>query len=214
MRRPFPTALAATLAALGVLSCTGCGLGVDSEPRALQVPSTTTTTTPAPSTGQVTSILYYVNEGKLVPVATELPDRELTTVLEALLQPASTSLSPSGTLSSIPAGTELLGLERSDRRLSINLSPAFDNVVGLSRQQAIGQMVLTVTERNDLDAIEFRVDGEPIQVASPVQGDTRAVSDCDFVPLLATSGDADDAGLSSEMTEVLSARSDELAETC
>ena len=213
MRRPFLVAIA-TLAALGVLSCTGCGLGVDSEPRALQVPSTTTTTTPAPSTGRVTSILYYVNEGTLVPSSTDLPDRDLSTVLEALLMPVPPEVASTGTLSSIPAGTELKNVVRDGDRLTINLSAAFDNVVGLSRQQAIGQMVLTATERNQYDAIEFQVEGEAIQVSSPLRGDTPTVTACDFAPLLATADDAENADLSSEMTDVLDTRRERLAETC
>ncbi len=206
---------AAAAAGVVVLAVgTGCGVGYDREPRALEVEPTTTTTTAAPSTGQVESVLYFVNEGTLLPVATELPDRELETVLEALLLPPAT-LVPSGTLTSIPSGTQLLDLSRTDqRRLTINLSTSFNNVVGVSRQQAIGQMVLTATERNEFDAIEFRVEGEPIVVASPVVGDTRTVTACDFQPLLATPGDADEAGLPEDMSEVLAARTDQLDDNC
>ncbi|MHB1137712.1 MAG: GerMN domain-containing protein [Microthrixaceae bacterium] len=205
------TALCA-LAVIGLVA--GCGIGVDGEPRALEIATTTTTTLAKPSSGRILSILYYVNEGKLLPVATELPDRDLTTVLNALLLPDATVLVPNGTLSSIPAGTELLGVERSGDRLTIDLSPAFNNVVGLSRQQAVGQMVLTVTERHQFRAIEFRVAGEPIQVPSPELGDSRTVTDCDFAPLLATVGDTADAGLSPAMTAVLVARTEQLDDSC
>lgn len=191
-----------------------CGIGVDGAPRDLQVPSTTTTTLPPPSTGRVVSILYYVNEGTLVPSSTELPDRDLNTVLSALLMPVPTGLASTGTLSSIPAGTELKGLVRDGQRLTINLSAAFDNVVGLSRQQAIGQMVLTATERDRYEAIQFQVEGEAIQVSSPLRGDTPTVTACDFAPLLATADDAQNADLSSDMTNVLDDRRDRLAETC
>ena len=197
-----------------VATLSACGIGVDREPRALQA-STTTTTVPAqPSIGRVESILYYVNEGSFVPASTDLPDDDLTTVLQALLMPPPTTLGLSGTLSSIPAGTELLGLVRDDSRLTINLSAAFDNVVGVSRQQAIGQMVLTVTERERFDAIEFQVEGKPILVSSPTQGDTPTVSACDFAPELATEDDAADASLSNDMTEVLDARRARLVDTC
>jgi hypothetical protein len=192
----------------------GCGIGVDGGPRDLEIASTTTTTLAAPSTGRVVSILYYVNEGTLVPSSTDLPDRDLSTVLEALLMPVPPSVASTGTLSSIPAGTELKNVVRDGDRLTINLSAAFDNVVGLSRQQAIGQMVMTATERNQYDAIEFQVEGEPIQVSSPLRGDTPTVTACDFAPLLATADDAANADLSTEMTEVLDTRRDRLAETC
>ena len=103
---------------------------------------------------------------------------------------------------------------RDGRRLTINLSAAFDNVVGLSRQQAIGQIVLTATERNEYDSIEFQVEGEAILVSSPLRGDTPTVTACDFAPLLATADDAEHADLSSEMTDVLDTRRDELADSC
>ncbi len=205
-------ALGCALAVLATIAA--CGIGVDGEPRPLEVHTTTTTTAPKPSSGRIATVLYYVNEGKLLPVATELPDRDLSTVLDALLNPDPATLTPNGTLSSIPAGTELLGIERSADRLTIDLSPAFNNVVGLSRQQAVGQMVLTVTERQEFRAIEFRIDGEPIQVPSPVLGDSRTVTDCDFAPLLVTVEDAGEAGLSERMTEVLVARTEHLVETC
>lgn len=201
-------------AAVMLSMISSCGIGVDDGPRALQVSTTTSTTIPAPSTGRVVSILYYVKEGTLVPASTDLPDRDLSTVLGALLMPPPSTLALNGTLSSIPAGTELLGLVRDGNRLTINLSSAFDNVVGLSRQQAIGQMVLTATQIRDFDAIDFQVRGKAIQVSSPSQGDTPTVSACDFAPLLATSEDASNASLSEAMTAVLSDRRERLSETC
>ena len=213
IRRATPVAAAVVLGA--VLATTfGCGIGVDERPRALQVTSTTTTTTTAPSTGRIVSILYYVNEGSFVPASTELPDNDLATVIRALLMPPPSTLGVNGTLSSIPAGTELLSLSRDTTRLTINLSAPFDNVVGLSRQQAIGQMVLTVTERAQFDAIDFQVEGKAIQVSSPSQGDTPIVTACDFAPLLATTEDASSASLSEDMAAVLAERRNRLDEAC
>ena len=205
-------AAVAVTAALGILS--GCGIGVDGEPRALQVSSTTSTTPAPPSVGRVESVLYFVNEGAFVPAAADLPDNNLTTVMSALLMPPPIALGGNGTLSSIPAGTELLGLVRDGSRLTINLSVAFDNVVGLSRQQAIGQMVLTAIERDRFDAIEFQVEGKAVLVSSPSQGDTPTVFACDFAPQLATGEDAAGASLSQDMTTVLAARRERFSETC
>jgi Sporulation and spore germination len=202
------------LLALCLVAAAACGVGVDGAPRHLAVASTTTTTVAAPSPGGVESILYYVHDGALIPSSSELPDRELATVLTALLQPPPSSLAAGGSVSSIPAGTELLGVFRAEGRVTINLSAAFDNVIGPSRQQAIGQMVMTTTQRNEYDTVEFQIDGKAIQVSSLTRGDTPVVTACDFAPLLATAAEADDAQLSGEMADVLLERRTTLRDTC
>jgi hypothetical protein len=164
----------------------GCGVHLDDEPRALNAPQTTTTAPPNPSTGRFATVLYYVADGELMPVVKDLPDRALTTVLTALLEPPASSSTAQGLGTSIPAGTELLGFERAGRLLSVNLSESFDNVVGLSRQQAIGQIVLTMTELSDVTELQFRVEGGDITVSSPVDGDSATVNACDFEPIVAT----------------------------
>jgi hypothetical protein len=180
----------AVLCAASTLLLLGCGVDLDDEPRALNVPQTTTTTPPNPSTGRFATVLYYVADGQLLPVVKDLPDRSLTTVLTALLEPPAASNTAQGLGSSIPAGTELLGFERDGHLLSVNLSESFDNVVGLSRQQAIGQIVLTMTELSDITELQFRVEARDITVSSPVDGDSATVNACDFEPLVATVEDA------------------------
>lgn len=176
------------IAALAVAGlCTAaCGVDVDEAPRALDLPSTTTTTPSGPSSGRFTTVLYYVADGELLPVVKDLPDRSLTTVLNALLEAPAGPTAEQGLGTSIPSGTELLGFQRDRGRLAINLSESFDNVVGLSRQQAIGQIVLTMTELSDIETLQFRVEGEEVSVSSPVYGDRNSVTACDYEPLVAT----------------------------
>ena len=176
----------ASLCAAVALVLVGCGVDLDDEPRALNLPTTTTTTPPNQSTGRFPTVLYYLADGKLLPVVKDLPDRSLTTVLNALLEPPAESNAAQGLSSSIPAGTELLGFQRDHNLLAVNLSGSFDNVVGLSRQQAIGQIVLTMTELSDITDLQFRVEGEEITVSSPVEGDSASVNGCDFKPLVST----------------------------
>ena len=184
------TALRLSSCAAAALLLVGCGVDLDDEPRALNLPETTTTVPPNPSTGRFATVLYYVADGQLLPVVKDLSDRSLTTVLTALLEPPSEPSAAQGLGTSIPAGTELLGFQRDRQLLAINLSESFENVVGLSRQQAIGQIVLTVTELSDIEDLQFRVEGEDITVSSPVDGDSATVDACDFQPLLATVEDA------------------------
>jgi hypothetical protein len=162
----------------------------------------------------VTSVLYYVNDGSLIPQISELSDRSLQTVLEADLLPPQAGSEVAGTLSSIPAGTRLIGTREAAGNLTLNLSSEFGNVVGLSRQQAIGQLVLTATERSEVSSLNVEINGEPIQISTPARGDSGTVTACDFAPLLATEDDAKSAGLSPENNRVLEARRASLLSRC
>ncbi|MEX0767541.1 MAG: GerMN domain-containing protein [Microthrixaceae bacterium] len=180
----------------------------------LQSASSTTTTVAGPSAGQVKSALYYVNDGSLLPQISELSDRGLQTVLTANLQPPQAGSEVVGTLSSIPTGTRLLSLRQVGDTLTVNLSTEFNNVVGLSRQQAIGQLVLAATERAAVGDLNFEINGEPIQVSTPTRGDASTVSDCDFAPLLATQAQAASAELDPESGILLDVRRSGFASDC
>ncbi len=208
VRRTLGAALVAASVALG-----GCGLGFDDQPRALQEEASTTTVADSPSGGRLTTVLYFVREGALVPLEQELPDRSPATLLSALAQPPEPG-AVDGLGTSIPAGTELVDTERDGELLRVDLTSEFDNVVGLSRQQAIGQMVLTVTQQSAVERLEFLVDGETITVASPLRGDTTVVDECDFAALLASPDDVDGAGLPASSIQDLDERREQLAADC
>jgi hypothetical protein len=162
----------------------------------------------------VSAVLYYVREGALMPVQQELPDRSAFTVLSTLMQPPDAAATSVGLSTSIPAGTELLGTRRSNGRVTVDLSSAFDNVVGLSRQQAIGQMVMSATQASGVDTMAFEVDGRTITVSSPLRGDRTDVDECDFASLLAAPQDAIAAGLPEQAVNQLIDRRVELEERC
>jgi hypothetical protein len=213
-RRRRSTLLVTVAAVAGLtLVASACGVGFDDEPRAIQEEASTTTVAASPSVGSLRTVLYFVREGALLPVEQELPDRSPTTLLTALAQPPEID-STGGLSTSIPAGTELLGTSRVGDRLVVDLSSEFGNVVGLSRQQAIGQMVLSVTEQGSIDTVEFTVDGEPLVVSSPSRGDTTEVDECDFAALLASPDDLSAAELPDESLRDLEQRRTALAERC
>ncbi len=201
------------VALLAAVLLSACGLGFDDEPRALKETADTTTTVVSPSVGRLSTVLYFVREGALVPVRQELQDRTPSTVLTALTQ-SPTDESVSGLGTSVPVGTELLGTRRTGDRLIVDLSSDFEDVVGLSRQQAIGQMVMTVTEQGAVDRLEFKVDGDTITVSSPLRGDTTIVDQCDFASLLATPLSIASADLPLATKEDLTRRQNELAAAC
>lgn len=212
-RRAVRLVTAAVLVGIALSVASACGVGFDDEPRSLQEEASTTTVASSPSVGRLTTVLYYVREGALVPVEQELPDRGPATLLTALSQPPDAD-PDTGLGTSIPAGTELLGTRRDGDRLTVDLSSEFDKVVGLSRQQAIGQIVLTVTQEDAIERLEFQVDGETITVSSPLRGDTTEVDACDFAALLASPDEVLDAGLPDGSVEDLDERRSELDSTC
>lgn len=197
---------------VAAVTASGCGVGFDDEPRAVEAEASTTTVADSPETGRLATVLYYVREGSLVPVEEEVPDRTPSTLITALTSTPRAGIAGLGT--SIPAGTELLGTGRDGDRLTVDLSSEFDNVVGLSRQQAIGQMVLTVTQQGSVERLEFQVDGETITVSSPLRGDTTVVTECDFGSLLASPDAVAGADLPPTSLAALDERRAELERTC
>jgi hypothetical protein len=214
-RRPHRPVLALMVVAalVGPLAA-ACSIDTDSTPRGLVVSTTTTEAESSPTSGGATGVLYYVRDGKLVPVSRSLPDLTPTTVTSALLGTPEPLERVAGLSSSIPTGTELLGLQVDGDTVEVNLSKDFENVVGTGRQQAIAQMVMTLTEFSDVSAVRFLVDGKPVQVTSPTRGDTTSVGDCDYESLLTTEDEARDGDLDVATTQRLDQRRTALANTC
>jgi hypothetical protein len=206
-------AVALLVALVGPVAA-ACSIDTDSTPRGLVVSTTTTEADSSPTSGGATGVLYYVRDGKLVPVTRSLPDRSVNSVLGALLETPEPLEQVAGLGSSIPTGTELLGLQVDGDTVEVNLSKDFENVVGTGRQQAIAQMVMTLTEFPDVSAVRFLVDGKPVQVTSPTRGDTTSVGDCDYESLLTTEDEARQADLDVATTQRLDQRRTALVDTC
>ncbi len=192
-------------------SLAGCGVGLDETARPLDIEASTTTVVESPSDGQLNTMLYYVRDGMLLPLERELPDRTVSTVVNALSQSPTSTAERVGT--SLPAGTQALNTSRDGDHLVVDLSPDFDTVVGLARQQAIGQMVMSVT-RGPVDDVEFQVDGRTLTVSSPTRGDTTVVDQCDFADLLADPDGTEADDLPSSSVRELARRQLQLEGEC
>jgi len=197
-----------------VLALAACGVGVDEQPRALDVEVTSTTTPDSPTTGPFSAVLYFSRERLIFPVRQELPSRTIESVISGVLQGPPEGQQLSGLGNSVPSGTELLDVERSNGEVVVNLSSSFDNVVGLVRQQAIGQMVMSVSEQFEVSTLSFEIDGRTLTVSSPVRGDVTEVTACDYTSLLPGPDEAANAGLEGGLAESLSIRRVRLAEQC
>ena len=69
--------------------------------------------------------------------------------------------------SAVPADTRLLGLNIEDGLATVDLSSEFESGGGsLSMQMRLAQVVFTLTQFPTVDRVEFRLDGEPVDVFS------------------------------------------------
>lgn len=205
-------AWAAVIAAL--IAATSCSIGTDDEPRALAVSTTTTTLPATPTSGGASAVVYYLRDGQLIPVSLSLPDRQVQTVVETLFEVPDTSVQGQDLTTSVPVDTHLTSMELQDGTLTLDLSEEFDNVVGPSRQLAIAQIVMTATEFGNVERVRFRVDGDPIQVATPTRGDASTVTACDYASLLPDPAQVDSVGLGSTTLQRLQLRTSKLESTC
>lgn len=198
------------LLAFSALLFSSCGVGTDSEPRALAPTSTAPTSLPDDA-GTATSVIYFLQSELLVPVTRSLPDRTPKAVIESLLV-SPTNADGEGLSSSIPASTRLLSASTSEDRTNVDLSADFGDVVGESRNQALGQIVLSITGLPDVTTVTFSLEGEPIKVTTS-RGEVSVVTDCDFQTLMADP-ESSDLRLSPEQLDILNLRVDDLADRC
>jgi len=175
VRRLVPAALA--VLALGLL-IVACGVPEDDGPQELtadQVPfgllttAPTTTSTPENLPPSRQAELYFLNsEDLLEPLSREVEDRSVQTVLETLLATDTAGL-PAGNSSNIPPDTVLLDsfveADGQNDVLTVDLSEQFTTIEGERFIAAVAQIVFTASNLEDVDAVSFRVEGEPIPVS-------------------------------------------------
>lgn len=163
---------AATVAAALVVA----GCGVEPQDRATAVPdgdvpfallevddAPPPTTTP---TGLLVSIHLLSDEG-LVPVERRVPDGDLTTVIDLLLEGASEEETAAGLRSglSVDATGDLLGQVSLARGVAtVDLSEAFAELTSEAQLEAIAQLVLTLTDRPGVGQVAFTLEGSSIDV--------------------------------------------------
>lgn len=150
------------------------------------VPSVPTTTAGPVTTVEVTSttqaemsaIAYFLLSGPadgggpfLVPVHRTVTGSEavLRDALEQLLAgPTADEQAGSPSVStSVPAATELLGVDLDDGVATVDLSGEFEEGGGTASMQArLAQLVYTVTRIPDVDSVVLHLDGRPVEAFS------------------------------------------------
>ena len=120
--------------------------------------------------------LWFVNGEKLFwgttvrggPVATNLAgddpvEQAAAFWLEVLLRGPQGPDLEAGATTTIPEGTELLGVRRGDATLFVDLSSEFESGGGsLSMQMRVAQVVYTATQFEGIDAVRIMIEGEMV----------------------------------------------------
>ncbi|GAB4251982.1 MAG: hypothetical protein Kow00129_12870 [Thermoleophilia bacterium] len=133
--------------------------------------STTTTLAESPDElpEELKLTVYFPRGDKIGAAARVVPYTRQTAeaAIEELLQgPTQTEIEQADMSTSIPEGTTLLGLDvDADGTATIDLSKEFASGGGtLSMTMRLAQVVFTLTQFPTVDAVSFRLDGEPVTV--------------------------------------------------
>lgn len=162
--------LLALVVALGALA--GCGVPRNDVPQAVESTAVPfglldprlpdAPTTPAGERG----LVYFLNaEGRLTAVPRRVNgySRPADLVRELLAGPRSEEAAR-GLTSAVPARTRLLSLDVTGTVATLDLSREFGDVSGGDQVDAVAQLVYTVTQSPQIDAVLFSVEGQQIEV--------------------------------------------------
>lgn len=153
---------------IGLLIC-GCGIPIDAEPQQIQLVDLDSPVPEVEVEAELATVtLYLVESGRLSPVTRDLPvpispDDQLVTLVEGTTRPESRA----GLRTSIPPGTEVLGVSVENGVATVDLSRGFANVGGEEEILAVAQVVLTLTSRPEIEAVSFSLEGVPTDVPLP-----------------------------------------------
>jgi spore germination protein GerM len=169
------------------LVAAACGLPEDSEPRAIpedEVPpelDVEASTTSLPTGESSARLLYFVDssgvEPRLVPEERRINEGE---GIEGVLRALFVDPEIEQNVTRIPTGVELLGTELDENgTLTIDVSDEFGESVGGNLELAVAQVVLTVTEFDEVERVTFEQNGEPTEVPTNEVAKSL-VSRCDY----------------------------------
>lgn len=118
--------------------------------------------------GLVAASLYLVDEEVIVPVTRNLPEPvDVITILASLLDGTTEPEDRRGLRTSIPAGTRILDVDNNGSTVRLDLSRDFAAVGGEEELLAVAQVVLSVTEFDDVDSVVFELEGVQTDVPLP-----------------------------------------------
>jgi len=174
-RRSLTVIVAALLVALAIAAA-GCGDGDDGavgptagptvEPTTAPTVPTSPSPTEEPSEGTVTVLVYFLSGEKLATAERTLPATKAVgkAAMNALCGGPNDYERAAGLTSSVPKGTEVLGISVKDKVATVDLSGQYASGGGsLSMMTRIAQVVYTLTQFDTIRAVRFHLDGEPVE---------------------------------------------------
>ncbi|MEV6968314.1 GerMN domain-containing protein [Hamadaea sp. NPDC051192] len=166
------TTLLAVLLVAGV-GVTGCGVPAESEPRSVSPPpgpfaglSSPVPSAPATTaTGRLTEMLYFVLDGKLIPVTRRVDAQPTVDELINALQVGPTKTERDTGLSTALGGTNVVAaFSVAGDRVELTLTAPVDGNGRADEALGYAQLVCTLTARGDIHGVVFTRDGHPVGV--------------------------------------------------
>jgi hypothetical protein len=213
--RPLRPVRLLAVAVAVVFVAVGCGIPLDDSPRAMSTGGAARNAEQTPTSGgDTTAYVYFVKDGRLVDVTRDVPNRSVEEVVNALFSGPTSAEAANGLISQIPAGALVQRVVVDEGTVRIDLSKEMLDVIGAANLQAIGQIVMTLTDIDPASTVEVRVGGQTLMVSSPTRGDVAQVSECDFLGLLPTDDQLASSGLGDDATRNLVRRRSSLMGYC
>lgn len=146
-----------------------CGVPLDSAPEMIEVDLGDAPELDLPVGDDVEAATFYlIEQGNLVPVTHELPAPVgPESVARFLVEGIDPTDEGAGLRTSIPTGTRVLAADRENGVVRVSLSRDFAVVGGEEELLAVAQVVLTLTDLEDVDAVTFELEGVATDVPLP-----------------------------------------------
>ena len=189
--------LVLALTALGVTVLTGCGVDLESSPQVVSIPPLTAVTSEpsADSTGVGVS-LWFLQDGRLVPVERAATAADPATALALLAEgpaPEEVAAGLSTALPPQPLDVVEPDVDDATTVLTVAVTPALTGVAGEQQLRAVAQVVWTATAFDGVGAVRFTRDGDPLEVPTD-EGLTDAPVDReDYASVAPAAGGTPDA---------------------
>lgn len=189
-----------------VAALAACGVNGEGEPQAIAPedvpfslldPDVTTSSTVAPGSTSQAFLFYLVRSGDtgqvLVPVERSAPvNPSISDVVERLLEvgPDPEDPAEAGLTTRIAEEVELLGVDfNSERRtVTLDFSEDFLPVTGELQATLFAQVVLTVTQLQDVDRVAFELEGVPVSTKTSDGLSEGPVGPSDYADFLPENG--------------------------
>jgi hypothetical protein len=150
-----------------VFALAGCGVPLDSAPRAIDGPQAHNSGDPIPedAAGSALVRLYLVRDGRLVRVIRRVSKaRSPNGQLQDLLRGPTSAESADGLTSALTT-MNVIGMSVTNRRATVNIAERTDQGARSDEVLAYGQIVCTLTSQGaDIGTVSFMSGGTPLAV--------------------------------------------------